>query len=149
MKAVFALGVLVNLGVLSACVHAGGEYPQARGAIKGAVVGCDPAGTENLALYTPGYSHYVKPDAQGRFHLGQVPGGEYRLALAVDGHVMHTRSVGVQAGQVTEVGRIDLAADMACPAVFEPVCGDNGKTYGNACEAHLACMRIAYRGECE
>lgn len=37
----------------------------------------------------------------------------------------------------------------ACPAVWAPVCGCNGVTYGNECEAHGSCVAIDHRGECE
>lgn len=35
-----------------------------------------------------------------------------------------------------------------CSAIYDPVCGVDGHTYGNACEAGLARVRIAYPGEC-
>lgn len=35
-----------------------------------------------------------------------------------------------------------------CPAVFAPVCGDDGNDYGNECEANCDGAKVACDGSC-
>ncbi|MBS9784386.1 hypothetical protein KGV55_03475 [Candidatus Gracilibacteria bacterium] len=37
----------------------------------------------------------------------------------------------------------------ACPANYEPVCGSDGRTYGNTCSADASKVKVIHKGECK
>jgi hypothetical protein len=54
-------------------------------------------------------------------------------------------------GSCPSPGSIGLCVDRptACPEPWAPVCGCDGKTYGNDCDARSNAVTIAHTGECE
>lgn len=41
-----------------------------------------------------------------------------------------------------------INTDIVCTMQYDPVCGCNGKTYGNACMAGASGIRVVSVGEC-
>lgn len=45
-------------------------------------------------------------------------------------------------------GSDDSQSDQVCIEIYAPVCGSDGVTYGNLCEADRAAVEVAHDGEC-
>jgi len=99
-----------------------------------------------IVLFAAGAAHAVKVEVDGK--QVEVPFcGGFAGVLCAENQWCDFPSDHV-CGIVDFPGRCESRPEI-CPEVYIPVCGCDGKTYGNWCKANAGGTDVAYPGACE
>jgi hypothetical protein len=79
---------------------------------------------------------------------GGATGGTGGATGGGSGHAGATGSGGATGGSGGHAGAGGSTGGCICPAIYQPTCGTDGRTYGNACEANCAGVMVAHSGAC-
>jgi hypothetical protein len=132
-----ACGIADQLGVCKA-------VPEACPEIYSPVCGCDGQTYAN-ECFAHGAGVSVQHLGECGSPPGDVCGGIAGLTCSPGFFCNYT--LDQLCGAADDLGECDPIPE-ACPEIYSPVCGCDGVTYGNACEANAAGVAVAAEGNC-
>lgn len=89
-----------------------------------------------------------RPDAGTGPSAGKMCGGIAGIRCGDGTFCNYEPPTGQGCGPIADAAGVCETTPRACTREYNPVCGCNGRTYGNACNAHSEGISIARTGEC-